>query len=175
MLIFGFGPSAPKVKGAAVATRCPNCANPVDLQYAVIRSWFRLFFVPVVPYRTRHVLLCPTCSRGFELTATQGRVAADLAAGRPDGARPDGPRAAALAEELGLRPADAAGPLPTGPPPPGPPPPGPTPTGPPPPERPVQAAPPTAPAGWYPDPYGEATQRYWDGQRWTGGTIPPTA
>jgi hypothetical protein len=29
---------------------------------------------------------------------------------------------------------------------------------------------PTAPAGWYPDPYGQAAQRYFDGQQWTSYT-----
>jgi hypothetical protein len=43
------------------------------------------------------------------------------------------------------------------------------------------AAPPTAetaapapPAGWYTDPFGEADERYWDGDRWTAGTNPPS-
>lgn len=30
------------------------------------------------------------------------------------------------------------------------------------------------PAGWYPDPAGQASFRYWDGQRWTDGPPPPT-
>ena len=29
---------------------------------------------------------------------------------------------------------------------------------------------PPAPAGWYPDPWSQATQRYWDGAQWTGHT-----
>ncbi len=33
------------------------------------------------------------------------------------------------------------------------------------------------PAGWYPDPAGQSTQRWWDGTRWTGrtGAPPPPA
>ncbi|MFN8041065.1 MAG: DUF2510 domain-containing protein [Acidimicrobiales bacterium] len=49
------------------------------------------------------------------------------------------------------------------------------------PPEPGPAAPPPDPAsrrpdpdpGWYPDPFGEADERYWDGARWTQGTKPP--
>lgn len=30
--------------------------------------------------------------------------------------------------------------------------------------------PPAPPAGWYPDPQGQAAQRWWDGSAWTGHT-----
>jgi hypothetical protein len=37
----------------------------------------------------------------------------------------------------------------------------------------------SVPAGWFPDPSGQARQRYWDGQRWTDhldpGSPGPTA
>jgi uncharacterized protein DUF2510 len=32
--------------------------------------------------------------------------------------------------------------------------------------------PPVAPAGWFPDPSGTGTQRYWDGRQWTEHTAP---
>ena len=35
-----------------------------------------------------------------------------------------------------------------------------------------QQAPPTTPAGWYPDPQMAGTQRYWDGRTWTGSVAP---
>lgn len=38
------------------------------------------------------------------------------------------------------------------------------------------AAPPAGPAGWYPDPGGSGSHRYWDGARWTdalSSAIPP--
>src|SRR5690554_687559 len=31
---------------------------------------------------------------------------------------------------------------------------------------------PTVPAGWYPDPWGSASQRWWDGTAWTGNLYP---
>lgn len=38
------------------------------------------------------------------------------------------------------------------------------------PPAPPQAAAPQQPAGWYPDPWGQAAQRWWDGSQWTGHT-----
>lgn len=34
----------------------------------------------------------------------------------------------------------------------------------------IQAAPAPNPAGWYPDPWGQAASRWWDGTTWTGHT-----
>lgn len=48
----------------------------------------------------------------------------------------------------------------------------PTDTGGAPPPDPVSRRPDPDP-GWYPDPFGEADERYWDGGRWTQGTKPP--
>jgi len=31
-----------------------------------------------------------------------------------------------------------------------------------------QAAQPSVPAGWYPDPYGQGQERYWNGSAWSG-------
>lgn len=36
-------------------------------------------------------------------------------------------------------------------------------------------APPTMPAGWYPDPKMADTQRYWDGERWSDHVAPANA
>jgi hypothetical protein len=176
VLIFGFGPSAPRDHGPAVPLRCPNCGNDVEYRYAVSRSWFRLFFIPVIPYSRRHLLMCPVCSRGLQLTREQGAAAADMVAataarrsGTLDAAGYDTKVHSFLASisasrspttsETG-RPPGATG-LPAS-----------APTSTPVPPASAQAAPPPAPAGWYPDPYGTAEQRYWDGTRWTDGTIP---
>ncbi len=37
---------------------------------------------------------------------------------------------------------------------------------------PTPAAPPTVPAGWFPDPQGSGQLRYWDGVQWTATTRP---
>jgi uncharacterized protein UPF0547/zinc ribbon protein len=54
---------------------CPNCKNDTLFRYVIARKWFRLFFVPVVPYETRHFLICPVCTSGKQLNSTEARRA----------------------------------------------------------------------------------------------------
>lgn len=32
-----------------------------------MRTWFTLFFIPVIPYENKHILLCEICSNGVVL------------------------------------------------------------------------------------------------------------
>jgi hypothetical protein len=34
-----------------------------------VRSWFTLFFIPIIPYRVRHMMMCTTCGGNVELDA----------------------------------------------------------------------------------------------------------
>lgn len=43
-----------------------------------IKVWFTLFFLPVLPYESKHYLLCEICSRGIELDAQQVSKAKEL-------------------------------------------------------------------------------------------------
>jgi hypothetical protein len=67
MIIFGWGRVANKKYGATVVTKCPNCNNDTWLQLYRHRKWFTLFFIPVIPYSSKHLLLCEVCSQGVEL------------------------------------------------------------------------------------------------------------
>lgn len=65
---------------------CRNCSNSSWWRLVTERTWFTFFFVPVVPYRTRRMLLCEVCERGFELdperfekTRRMARVTGELA------------------------------------------------------------------------------------------------
>jgi ribosomal protein S27E len=50
-----------------MATKCPNCHNDTWLQLCRHRKWFTLFFIPVIFYSSKHLLMCEVCSRGVEL------------------------------------------------------------------------------------------------------------
>jgi hypothetical protein len=76
--IFGFGKRTANYLGSAGTHVCPNCHNRAEWSSLRVRTWFTLFFVPVFPYRTRCVTVCPVCKyeveRGGNLpTALLGR------------------------------------------------------------------------------------------------------
>lgn len=71
MIIFGWGRQTIWNVGAVFRQLCSNCHN--DEYWILIRrtTWFTLFFIPVIPYKTEWLLLCPVCKFGIELNAEQ--------------------------------------------------------------------------------------------------------
>jgi hypothetical protein len=179
VLIMGFGPRRPNDRGEVAPALCPNCGNHVTFRLLEMRSWFSLFFIPLVPGRARHAVTCPVCQYGIlvdgapldqardliEMTAAHKRGGIDPATYRAAvdrfwaaiGGEPLADRGDARPEERA--PADDATTVPI-----------PLTEAPPPNE--AQATP-NPPAGWYTDPFGVSEQRYWDGEQWTAGTNPP--
>ena len=47
--------------------RCPNCHNQTFYRYTTVTKWFSLFFIPLIPYSTKHYLVCPVCTRAVLL------------------------------------------------------------------------------------------------------------
>jgi hypothetical protein len=78
MIIFGWGRVTNKDYGPTMATKCPNCHNDVWLQLHTYRKWFTLFFIPVFPYSSKHLLLCDVCSQGVELKGEQIQTAKQM-------------------------------------------------------------------------------------------------
>jgi hypothetical protein len=79
MLIFGWGGARVTDHGPTAPGVCPNCHNQVFFHTCTSKTWFRLFFIPVFPYDTRRLLVCPTCTRGFSLSSDQMKRAQELA------------------------------------------------------------------------------------------------
>jgi hypothetical protein len=71
MIIFGWGRVTNKNFGPTMATNCPNCHNDVWLQLHKYSKWLTLFFIPVLPYSSEHLLLCDVCSQGVKLKEKQ--------------------------------------------------------------------------------------------------------
>ena len=66
-LIFGFGHRKFKREGT-VKGNCTRCNNTVDKELVKATSSFTLFFIPVIPYSTKYLLVCPICSESYELS-----------------------------------------------------------------------------------------------------------
>lgn len=69
--LFGWGRRTRKDFGPALPLKCGNCNNSGFHRLLHVRTWFTLFFAPVIPYESHHYLLCDVCSRGFELHGPQ--------------------------------------------------------------------------------------------------------
>ena len=65
--IFGFGHRKFSRKGV-VKGNCARCNNQVDKELIKATSYFTLFFVPLIPYGTKHLLVCPICRDSAELS-----------------------------------------------------------------------------------------------------------
>ena len=62
MIIFGWGRRTRKDNGQIVLVTCPRCSNPVAYRWISVKTWFSLFFIPLIPYSSKHFLVCPICS-----------------------------------------------------------------------------------------------------------------
>jgi len=69
--IFGWGHRKVKREGSITLARCPNCHNEAWFELLSYRTWLTLFFIPVLPYESGSLLVCPVCSCGPMLTKEQ--------------------------------------------------------------------------------------------------------
>lgn len=66
-VLFGWGKVTSKDYGPTLPQKCNNCNNEVYLNLFHVREWFTLFFIPVIPYSSKYMIMCNVCSRGYEL------------------------------------------------------------------------------------------------------------
>jgi hypothetical protein len=79
MIIFGWGRGKTKDHGAAAPLVCPQCHNQTFYRYFSVTKWMTLFFIPVIPYSTKHFLVCPVCTRAVALDAAGRERAKQMA------------------------------------------------------------------------------------------------
>jgi len=77
LLIFGMRNRAHQ-HGPCVAASCPRCHNEVVLSYLVVTRWFTLFFVPLIPFGRRRMLICPICSWQREVPKESEHVVLEM-------------------------------------------------------------------------------------------------
>ena len=67
-IIWGFGHTTTKNYGFTSAVNCGRCNNSEPRTALKVTTWFTLFFIPVIPYNTQYLLVCPICGQAEELT-----------------------------------------------------------------------------------------------------------
>lgn len=66
-IIFGWGRQTLKSFGPVLKYHCDHCNNDKHWVLYCKRTWFTLFFIPVIPYSTEYLMLCPVCKYGVKL------------------------------------------------------------------------------------------------------------
>lgn len=64
----GWGKQMVKVFGLINAQVCGHCNNMGQRSIVKITTWFTLFFIPIIPYRTRYLLICPVCRDSIKIS-----------------------------------------------------------------------------------------------------------
>jgi len=66
--LFGWGQRTTNDRGPTMPVNCPHCRNETWFHFFSYKTWFTLFFIPIIPYESKNLLLCPVCSSGIELS-----------------------------------------------------------------------------------------------------------
>lgn len=64
--IIGFGKTTADYLRSAGTRVCPRCGNRAEWSAYRLRTWVTLFFIPVLPYKTVTVDVCPVCHFGAD-------------------------------------------------------------------------------------------------------------
>ena len=71
MIIFGWDYRKVQNYGPVKRERCNSCSNETTYQLQKLSTWFTLFLIPVIPYRTNYLLVCPICKNYEEIDSSE--------------------------------------------------------------------------------------------------------
>ncbi len=66
-LLFGWGKQTFKDLAERDFDICKFC-HKGNLRLREVTTWATLFFIPIIPYKTRYVLSCGNCKAGYEIS-----------------------------------------------------------------------------------------------------------
>jgi hypothetical protein len=55
-----------KLLGYTQMTQCAHCNNINPFQVLCVRTWFTLFWIPIFPFSTKYLIMCPICGYGSD-------------------------------------------------------------------------------------------------------------
>lgn len=67
MIIWGFGKVTKKIIGKLMVRTCSHCNTTSAWELCLMRTWFTLFFIPIIPYSKRYCISCNNCGSYIEL------------------------------------------------------------------------------------------------------------
>jgi hypothetical protein len=70
-VIWGWGKQTRKVVGKVGNRMCNYCNTESIWQLVIVRTWFTLFFIPIIPYAKSYQISCPNCKSFFALSKEQ--------------------------------------------------------------------------------------------------------
>ena len=70
-LIFSIADKKSKHLGNTGLMDCPRCNNTAVWPVHQLKTYFSLFFIPLIPYRTEFLLSCPVCRETREITVEE--------------------------------------------------------------------------------------------------------
>ncbi|URZ17742.1 zinc-ribbon domain-containing protein [Clostridium felsineum] len=71
MIIWGWGRVTKRKIGEVFQRTCSYCNSTEVWNLCIIRTWFTLFFIPVIPYKKMYCITCPNCGSYIQLTSEQ--------------------------------------------------------------------------------------------------------
>ena len=71
MIIFGWGYRREKKLGPVGRIVCPNCHNEDFWELITSRTFFTLFFIPLIPYASESYIMCPICRAAREVSGDE--------------------------------------------------------------------------------------------------------
>ena len=68
IILFGWGHTTTQNYGQFRSAPCNICRHE-EYSLLRIRTWFTLFFIPVIPYSAKRLVLCGKCGNGYDISA----------------------------------------------------------------------------------------------------------
>jgi len=70
-VIFGLDESKPEIIVARQEKYCQHCHNTAFWHLAKHQTKVSLFFIPIIPVKTKYYFLCPICNHGDEISSDE--------------------------------------------------------------------------------------------------------